>query len=418
MMTPWKYLLPLLLFYGLGYGQMTLPQVDRSLDRAADNLTLASPDGFFFAQASFQLDLRYFYADDEGGPPGFFFTSPGRDWELSPRLTTRLDFFFGDRTLVHAKIRWDDGVHPGVGAIYNDHTEVRFDEVFLDYRFSRALNLKAGLFTPIIGNFLSRQNSWDMGTVNYPLLYENVTSVSDIFPPADAEGFANRRNIPDNKTVWISLIWAPLYTYGATLYGSRESWEYALNFTNAAPSSRGFVWNDFEFDYPTWSGRIAYRWGPELTLGVNLSKGPYFRPFEADRLPGTTTPDDYHQSFIGFDFQWAYRDWEVWAEIYLNEFEIPNVEDTADYLSYYVEVRRQLAPKWWLSARWNQEIYQKIQTVGGLTDWDNETIRLDLTLGHRFMRHAQFKLQYSYQRQDAPFQNGRNFLVTEFTLAL
>lgn len=400
------------------WGQFSLPQVDRTLDQLGNQLVFSSPDGFLFTQASFQLDLWYYYRDDEGGPPGFFFVSPEKNWELSPRLTARIDTFLGDALRIHAKIRWDDGVHPGVAFFYDDHTEIRLDEAYLDYEINPHLRLKADRYTPFMGNFLSRQNSWDMGTISYPLLYENVTSVSDIFPPSSAENFANRRNLPDNKLVWIPLMWAPLYPYGASLYGSYESWNYALNFNNSAPSSRGIVWNDFDFDYPTWSGRLAYRWGPEFALGLNASKGPYLLPFEADRLPPRTSPNDYHQTFVGVDAQWSYRDWEVWAELYLNEYDIPNVADDAEFLSYYVEVRRQIAPKGWVAAHWNQEIYEKIQTSNGLVDWDNETIRLDLTMGHRFMRHAQFKVQYSYQRQEATFQNGRQFFVTEFTLRL
>ncbi len=398
--------------------QFSLPALDRELDRLGNQLFLESPDGKLFVQASFQLDFWLHYADGNGGPPGFFFVTKGRDWEFSPRLTGRFDAFFGEKLSLHSKVRWDDGVHPGVGAVYGDHTEVRVDEGFIKWVPTPSITLQVGQFTPVFGNFMARQDSWDMGTVNYPMVYENVTSVTDQLVPADADAFAQRRNQPDNKKEWIPIIWAPLYTQGVSVFGTVENLQYSLNFTAHASSSRGVVWNNIDFEYPTWSGRLGYRFGPQTTLGINASQGPYFRTDATNRLPAGEDPSDYLQTLVGLDFQWAHRDWEVWAELYLNRFEVPNTAESADSLSYYIEARRQLAPKWWVAARWNQELHSKINTPSGPQDWDNDVYRVDLTLGHRFIRHGQIKFQYSYQNQDALFQNGRHFIVTEFTLRL
>lgn len=392
--------------------------LDRLLDDAGHELVYATDDGLFFLQGALQFDNWVYLADNHGGPPGFFFAKPGRRWEIATRLTARIDAFFGDDWFGHLKVRWDDGVHPGVARFYGRSTEVRIDEAFLDFAPQPAFQLRIGQFTPILGNFMPRQNSWDMALINYPLIYENVTSVADSVVPANEQNFANRRNHPDPKTLWNSLVWAPLYTRGATVSGQLESWSYAVNFTATSPSSRGIVWNDWDFSNPTWSGRLGYAFGPELKVGASFSRGAYFMNHLAHLLPHNTGPGDFPQTLLGFDLHWARHHWQVWGELFLNRFKVPNVRDGADTLSYYLEARRQLSPRWWAAARWNHELHSKIRTPTGPQAWDNATYRIDFGLGFRLMRNGQVKMQYSYQHQDASFQNGRHFVVKEFTLRL
>lgn len=395
-----------------------LPAFDRHVDALADSLLFESPGGFLALQAGLQADLTVFYRDTEGGPPGFFFPKNRRTWTTSPRLTFTFEGFVGDQWFAFAKLRLDDGVHPGVSQFYGEDIQKRWDELFLRWTPSSALKFQAGQFTPIIGNFFSRQNAWNMGLISYPALYENFLSVSDGGPPASPEAFAARRLHPDNKATWLPFYWAPLYSIGASAFGSSGPWEYALNFANSAPSSRGIIWNNFDFEYPTWLGRFGRSFGPAWNLGLNATTGPYFRPDYAHQLPPGTTLHDYRQDMLGLDLRFARGPWQIWSEAFVASFQVPNVPDDAVAWSYYVETRYQWRPGTWLSARWNQEWHNRITTANGRERWDNPLIRLDLGLGHRFGRHLQGKFQYTYQHQDAAFQNGRHFLVTEWTFKL
>ena len=403
-----------------GMGQANIADLDRQLDNLKERLFFESEDGNFYFEVGLQFDNWIYNVDGHGGPTGFWFPTPDRDWDSSQRVSLFFDAFVGDSLYFFTKIRWDDGVHPGLGQTGGDHTKVRFDEFFVRYSPSPAFNLQAGQFPPLFGGFLSRQNSWDMGLISYPMPYENVTSISDSGVAANPTHFAERRNHPDNKLNWVPIVWAPLYTLGGSAFGSLGNWGYALNVTNSAPSSRGSVWNDLRFSDPTILGRLEYRFGPDLSVAGNFSHGSYFQYFLEESLPPGTGIDDYRQTVWSLDAKWAYRDFQVWAEIFYSIFDVPNVGEDAEIFSYFIEGRWDFDTRWWAALRWNQEVYNQIDTCSGQgeTRWDNPLYRIDAGLGFRFSRHAQIKFQYSYQQQDAIFQNGRHLLISEFTIRL
>ncbi len=392
---------------------------DSTLDDWADQLAWESADQSAYLELGIQTDLWLYYTDTAGGPPGFWFPPDGDTWTVSPRFTLTADAFLGDNLYGFFKFRLDDGVHPGVGRAYGDSTQTRIDELFIRYSGSELFTFQIGQYTPIFGNFLSRQNSWDMGLISYPHLYEGVTSVSDFAAAPNAAEFAARRNTPDSKLTWLPIVWAPLYSMGATAFGNWEGWGYAINFMNSAPSSRGLAWNNIDFTHPSWILRLERKFGPDLTIGINYNNGPYFRVDRESVLPPGTTLSNFRQTFYSLDIAWAYRKFQVWGELFYNTFDIPNVGDDAEILSYYLEGRWSFAQKWWASLRWNQETYNQILTNPATEeDWDNPLYRVDLGLGFRYARHGQIKVQYSFQEQDADFQNGRHFIVSELTFKL
>lgn len=395
---------------------------DESLDRLKDSLIFETENQQFYLETGIQLDWTGYYTDNEvNNPPGFFFPHDGKQYDWSPRLQLTFDAWLGEKFYGFVKYRWDDGVHPGVGKYYGSTHDFRFDEVFVRYEAAgSALQLQVGRFVPIMGNFLNRQDNWDAGLVSYPLAYEQVTSVSDQLIPADAAAFAARRNQLDfpQKTLWLPAYWAQLYTQGAAVFGQHNGWDYSLNFMNAAPSSRGAVWNEFEWSAPSYLASLGYQLNPAWRLGVTGTYGAYLQEEAEAALPAGTDRNDYLQRNVGLDLTWKRGLWSVWAELIYTEFDVPNVADDASFWSYYVEGRYAFKPRWWLSARWNQQIYNEIDTANGSEDWDNDLYRIDLGLGHHPSRHTQVRLQYSYQRQDADFQNGEHFAVLELSLKL
>ena len=395
-------------------------QLDGVVERVGDALYWQSPKGTVAIQGGGQIDGWVYYADDEGGPPGFWFPSDD-GWVEAARLTLRADVFLGDSGYGFVKYRLDSGVHPGlVTALGTRPRDSRIDELFLRWQVTDGpgLSLQGGQFSPLFGGFLSRQDAWEMGLVSYPLLYENVTSVSDAAVAPTAAAFAARRHLTDGprKRVWNNAIWAPSYLQGAMAFGAVGAWDYAVSFMNSAPASRGSAWNDATWNHPTWLVRAGYQPNPAWRVGVNASHGPYFRDDLAAALPTGTGIDDFNQFLLGLEARWAWRQWQVWAEAWRVRFDVPNVADDAVYYTGFVEARYALGPRWWLAARLNAEVYDDIRTEHGREAWDNDVGRVELGVGWRFARHAQLKAQYSYQEQDANFQNGRNFGVIEATL--
>ena len=396
---------------------------DDKLDALKNALIYESANQEFYIEGGLQFDLTSYYTDNSDlNPPGFFFPEGGKSVDWSPRVTATVDTWLGDKWYGFIKWRWDDGVHPGLARFYGtDNFDFRFDEVFVRYEAAGpALQLQVGRFVPIMGNFLGRQSNWDSGLISYPIHYNQVTSVSDQLVAADADAFVSRRNVKDfpNKVSWLPAYWAQLYNQGAAVFGIKDKWDYSLNFMNTAPSSRGTVWNEFDWSDPTYMASLGYSPNAAWRVGLTGTYGAYFQEGSEANLPAGTDIGDFMQTNLGVDLTWKKGHWSVWAELVYSDFEVPNVNDTVAFWSYFIEAQYAFKPRWWVSARWNEQIYNKVSTSAGSEKWDNDLYRIDLGLGHRISRHAQVRLQYSYQQQDADFQNAENFAVVEFSLKL
>jgi len=409
-------------------------QVDQHLDEWKDTLILESPEGDWYLEPQLQADLWYYHRDSttnsvgsaNGDFIGFWFPRPGEHSRVSERLTLKLNLHYKESFYFFFKGRWDDGVHPGVAHYYGDKQQLRADEWYMRYSASAQFQFQIGQFTPIFGNFLNRQNSWEMPLISYPISYENVSSVSDKFIPTNDADFINRKNAWKNPINWVTAVWAPLYNRGISAFGDFGKVTYALSVMNSAPSSRGLWWDDNDFSYPTVYSRIAYRPNAGMKFGFNLSHGTYLHHSNTDQPPSikdnTYTPpsetlithfNDYQQTVASIDMEYAHRDWRFWGEVLYTHFETPTLSNNPSYISYYIEAQYKINPKWWLAARWNQEIYNKINQQ----NWSYDINRIDLGLGYRFSRHAQIKLQHSWQHlQSAPHQAGTKQLLAEMTI--
>jgi hypothetical protein len=405
----------------------SLAETDRTLDRWADALVWESESGDWYFAPSLQFDTTYYHRDDPGNFIGFFFPEPGDHSKVSYRGTLRTSLEYQDWFSLSGKFRADDGVHPGVAFYYgNDGVDYRVDELYALISPDPRFNFQIGQFVPQIGSFLERQDSWDMNLIAYPMAYENVSTASDVHLPADADAFTNRAyNTFKNPLAWVPAIWAPLYTRGASVYGDFGKVTYAVSVLNSNISSRGVWWNDTDFDHPTLTSRVTYRPNAMWRFGLSASTGTYLRFTEASfqgkpnsGLPPGTDFDDYRQNLLGLDVTFAHRDWQVWAEAFWVSYDVANVADDARYFTYYIEGRYQLTTRLWLTARWNQELFDTVATSHGDEKWNEDVSRVDLGLGYRLTRHSQFKVQYSVQDTSGPLQFGEHQLLAEFTIRL
>src|SRR5207244_1651041 len=125
----------------------------------------------------------------------------------------------GKHVYIFVQARVDRGIDPGVKI-----RDARADEYFLRYTpfDDSRLNIQFGKFATVIGNFIPRHFSWDNPFITAPLPYENVVTISDQTAPASAKAFLARKNLADQKTKWLPLIWGPSYASGGAISGSIE----------------------------------------------------------------------------------------------------------------------------------------------------------------------------------------------------
>lgn len=379
------------------------------LDKLDDRLFLECPECDFRTDLSVLADLEAYTIDQN--PPGLLYSN--HDALIQPRLSLFLDTQLGKHFYSLVQFRVDRGIDPGV----RPNGDARFDEYLLRYTpFDQPwINLQVGKFATMYGNFVRRHDSWNNPFINSPLPYENFTIVTDQTAPASPAAFLARKAKPDQKTIWLPIIWGPSYTSGAAIFGTFERLDYAFEVKNASLSSRPTVWDpfDLQWSHPTYTGRIGYRPNAAWNIGANASYGAYLQP--AARASGVDI-GDFNQLTVGPDISFAWHHWEFWAEAMASRFEVPNVGD-ADTVAYYIESKYKFTPELFGALRWNQQLFDDVPNGAGAEDhWDHDIWRVDAALGYRFTRHIQTKLQYSYSHQEGPIQQGEQMAAVQFTL--
>src|SRR5438270_13928306 len=183
--------------------------IDDALDRLDSTLTISEFQDNFRARLSGTVDLEFY--DFQQPAPGLIDSEI--DNLFNPRLTLFLDAQLGSQIYFFAQSRLDRGFDP------SDHgAQVRLDEYALrftpwdDSRF----NLQVGKFATVVGNWVPRHLSWENPFINAPLVYENVTAISDKAAPVSPRNFIHSFEA-NAKYEFNPVIWGPNYTSGVSI---------------------------------------------------------------------------------------------------------------------------------------------------------------------------------------------------------
>src|SRR5437868_3917040 len=183
-------------------------EIDELFDRLDAALTVAAFQDNFRARVSGTIDLEFY--NFEQPAPALIDSSSNN--LFNPRLTLLFDAQYGSQIYFFAQSRVDRGFDP------SDHgAQVRLDEYALritpwdDGRFT----LQIGKFATVVGNWVPRHLSWENPFVDAPLVYENITAISDKSAPASALDFIRR--FDNGKYEFNPVIWGPNYTTGASV---------------------------------------------------------------------------------------------------------------------------------------------------------------------------------------------------------
>ena len=357
-------------------------EIDDFLDRLDTALTISAFHDNFRARLSGTLDLEIYHFEQPA--PGLIDSSI--DTLFNPRLTLFLDAQVGSQIYFFAQSRLDRGFDP------SDHgAEVRLDEYALritPWEDGR-VNLQAGTFATVVGNWVPRHLSWENPFINAPLIYENVTPIRDKSAPFSPLGFIQGLYYYE-KYAFNPVIWGPSYASGFSVSGRLGRFDYAAEMKNASLSSRPESWHVTEvgFENPTFSGRAGFRPNEAWNFGLSASEGPYFRPEAESTLPPGRDIGDYREFVLGQDASFAWRHLQLWAEFYEARFEVPRVGD-ADTFAYYVEAKYKFTPQLFGAIRWNQQLFATISDgKGNNVRWSQDLARIDIAATYRFTTHT------------------------------
>src|SRR5437667_1873680 len=291
-------------------------EIDDFFDRLDNTLTITAFDAKLRARLSDTIDTEFYNFQQPA--PGLIDSEI--DNLFNPRLTLFLDAQLGSQIYFSAQSRLDRGFDP------SDHgAQVRLDEYALrftpwdDGRF----NLQAGKFATVVGNWVPRHLSWENPFINAPLVYDNITPISDKIAPASPLDFVHR--FDNGKYEFNPVIWGPSYASGISISGRLGRFDYAAEMKNASLSSRPESWSVTEtgFDNPTFSARLAFRPNQIWNLGLSASAAQYSRSKPEPTLHAGRGISDYRALVLVQDASFALHHLNSWAVLYEALFEVP-----------------------------------------------------------------------------------------------
>ena len=400
-MKPLLRALSLCLLVGNAYAL----EIDDFIDRLDTALTFSAFNDNIRTRLSGTIDLEVYHFQQPA--PGLI--DSRIDNLFNPRLSLFLDAQFGKQIYFFAQSRLDRRFDPS-----NHGAAVRLDEYALritPWEDGR-LNLQIGKFATVVGNFVPRHLSWENPFIDAPLVYENVTPISDKSAPASALDFIRR--FDHGKYEFNPVIWGPSYASGVSVSGRLGQFDYAAEVKNSPLASRPESWSATEvgFDNPAFNGRVGFRPNQAWNLGVSAGDGAYFRPEAETTLPRSRDIDDYRELVLGQDVSFALHHLQLWAEFYEARFEVPRVGD-ADTFAYYLEAKYKFTPQIFGAVRWNQQLFGKIDND---KRWGNDLGKIDIAATYRFTPHSQLKLQYSFQQETTGPHDDNYTLSAQFTV--
>lgn len=383
--------------------------IDDFFDRLDSALTLSAFHDNFRARLSGTIDIEIYHFQQPA--PGLI--NSNIDNLFNPRLTLFLDAQAGSSVYFFTQFRIDRGFDP------SDHSaQVRLDEYALritpwdEGRF----NFQIGKFATVVGNWVRRHLSWENPFINAPLLYENVTAVSDRMAPGSILDFMSAS--ADEKYELNPVIWGPNYASGISVSGRCDRFDYAVEMKNSSLSSRPASWSitSIGFENPAFNGRVGFRPNEAWNLGLSAGEGAYFQPGAERTLPRGRDLGHYREFVLGQDASFAWHHLQLWAEIYEARFEVPRLGD-ADTLAYYVEAKYKFTPQMFGALRWNQQLFGTVTDRMGRSARLGENLaRIDMAGVYRFTPNVQLKCQYSFQQTTSGQRDDNHTLAAQFTV--
>jgi hypothetical protein len=119
-------------------------------------------------------------------------------------------------------------------------------------------------------------------------------------------------------------------------------------FVNSSPVNPRSVFDKDQ--YGTWAGGVGYTIQQGFRVGVSAFRGPYLDRHYEYYFPGEAPPRGLPASGYGIDVQWGRGPWNVYGELQKFQFAYRAIP-TFNEQTGYAEVRRVLAPRWFVAAR-------------------------------------------------------------------
>ena len=293
---------------------------------------------------------------------------------------------------------------------------------------ARWLNLQAGVLPTLFGTFGERSSSTSRVVISTPLLYFYHTAIRPSHVPAGPDHFfqpgirGGGNNSLTHEGVFSFGGLPPAYDAcwdaGVELFGSLHGVQASLSSTMGTVSHPAMNADNYNDGYGV-SGRLGYLASSGALFGLRVGASGAYGPYldqetaESPSFPAGASPEDYANTALGLDLEYARGPWQLFAEAGRVGWEVPNVSPTLTTDSYYVELVRDLGPLWSVAARQEGLYFNDITSSEGVTEpWDYGLTRWEAAVAFRFNRGARVRTAYQVTRfPDAPHLDGELFAL-------
>lgn len=381
---------------------------DDPLDAIDTKLTFSAPGGELHARISGTANAEFYHGDQSA--TGFVFTESRS--LFVPRLITYLDVQYGKHWYGFAQVRVDRGFDPSDAG-----WRARLDEYALRYAVAPEGRccLQIGQFASLIGNFSARHDPWENPFIGAPMLYEHMTGVNQVRAATSVADLLERDDEIEYK--YTPVVWGPAYTSGVGIFGKIAEFDYAAEIKNTGPSSIPEAWpvTNVGFEEPAYAFHLGYRPTMNWKLGVSYSDSVYLLSEAVTTLPVGAKRGDYREHLVAHDLSFAWRHWQVWAEIYRAEFNVPRLGEVHT-VAGYLETRYKFTPQFFGALRWNRQVFSNVfdRATGREQRWGENLWRLDAAGVYRFTPHTQIKAQVTAR----PEPVGQSGLIVTYALQM
>jgi hypothetical protein len=298
--------------------------------------------------------------------------------------------------------------------------EVRLDHgrTFQPYGFyvrirpwpARRFDIQVGRVPPTFGTFARRTYAAGNLLIGTPLAYQYLTSLRSDAVPADADelfamrgrgwlsSFSVGNPVPQTG---LPLVNGLRWDTGVQVHGVNGAFEWTTAITTGSLSNPRV---DDDNGGRQIAGRVVWRPGPALVVGVSAARGAYLSRSLRRALPDVTI-DDLTQRALGADVEYSAGRALVRGELVWSRWTVPalasSLADPLAATSVLVEGRYRLWPGLYAAARGERLGFSTIAGTRQRLEWDAPVVRYEAGVGWSITRNVMLKGSWQINQRRA-----------------
>jgi hypothetical protein len=255
----------------------------------------------------------------------------------------------------------------------------------------RLLDIQAGRIPPVFGAFTRRAYPQDNPLIGSPQTYQYLTSVRPDAVPATADdllrmkgrGWLVRYPVGDATAHnGVATVAAERWDTGVQVRIGPPVFEAALAYTVGSLSDPRVADNNGGGQF---AGRVAWRPGPALTLGVSAARGTFVADNVREARPDAASGRDTQQA-LGVDAEVSWGRCLVRGEYVANSWRVPPLDaprivDPLTSHAGYVEAKYRLHPRLYVAIRGDLMRFTTIAGSAGAETWEAGVTRVEYGVG-------------------------------------